>query len=1040
MRPLRHILPILPFALVNVLAPACWAQFPQAGDTTSPPNGAAGHDYIHAPGETVNPANGSVSIRIPLRVPSGRELTIPLSIAYDSAGAFYYGQSPGNTSPHWATITNVPFSQGGWSYTFPLLTHTQESWTAQGSNGRNLTCTEAVNYVFQDPTGNRHNMGLAVNTSVSAWMQWCGGSGPSILYGGEGPISATTSQSGAPPVTVTDGNGTVYYFSINPTSITDRNGNTISISTSGTPPSSATVRDTVGRTAVSVGSFGSSPDNINVAGLTSPYSVYWTTASASFTMNSIQLPTGSCPGSMSGSASAASQVVLPNGQKYTFTYDSTYGMLNKIIYPSGGYVRYVWGLNPQAEAGTWGSPDGNGGTIQTSCRYDFPAVTDRYVSFDGSTEVVHQHFSYSTSWPSGSVYYTSKTTTVTTYDLVRNTSFNTVYTYSAVYAPCAPDLNPGGLGDGCIGFTTEQIPIEQTIQYYDTTGSLLRTITKSWNNNDPRTLGSEQTTLDNGQSSLTVYCYNTSEQVTETDSYGLGTAAVTPASCSNNVPSGTVAGSLLRKTTKTYATFTGAHIVDLPSTVITYDGSGNRLAETDSSYDQSSLQATSVVQHSSAPGGSTRGNATTVTKQCFVGSTACASGNLATTFTYYDTGQIYQMTDPNSRITTYSYTDSYSSCGGTAPPSGASNAYLTQVTYPQTNGVNHIVSHCYNYTPGLMLSSTDENNLSTNYKYADSLDRLTETDFPDGGKTTLSYNDTPPAPTVTTSKEINSSGLTVTTVAASNGLGLVKQTQLTSDPQGTVYTGTTYDGLGRVYTVSNPYRTGGDPTTSSGTTTYYYDALGRKCLEVPPDGTLPSGGACPTTQPANTIFTTYSGNTTTVTDQTGKSRKSVTDGLGRLTQVFEDPAGLNYETDYGYDALGNLLCAAQKGTNSGTFTNCTSIPTGWHPRTFSYDSLSRLLTSSNPETGTITYKYDSDSNCSSPSTFLGLIVSKTDARGIRTCAQYDALSRETVLNYSNGDPTITTTYDQSNCLGLSTCQNTGQRTSRTDAAGSESWA
>src|SRR5215470_2222269 len=98
-----------------------------------------------------------------------------------------------------------------------------------------------------------------------------------------------------------------------------------------------------------------------------------------------------------------------------------------------------------------------------------------------------------------------------------------------------------------------------------------------------------------------------------------------------------------------------------------------------------------------------------------------------------------------------------------------------------------------------------------------------------------------------------------------------------------------------------------------------------------------------------------------------------------------------------------------------------------------YDSLSRLLTSNNPEVGTITYKYDSDTNCASPNSYPGLLVSKTDARGIRTCSQFDALNRETVRNYSNGDITIATTYDQSNCLGLSVCHNIGHRTSMTDA-------
>ena len=34
----------------------------------------------------------------------------------------------------------------------------------------------------------------------------------------------------------------------------------------------------------------------------------------------------------------------------------------------------------------------------------------------------------------------------------------------------------------------------------------------------------------------------------------------------------------------------------------------------------------------------------------------------------------------------------------------------------------------------------------------------------------------------------------------------------------------------------------------------------------------------------------------------------MTDALGRLTQVFEDPAGLNYETDY-YRELANYQTA-----------------------------------------------------------------------------------------------------------------------------------
>lgn len=403
-----------------------------------------------------------------------------------------------------------------------------------------------------------------------------------------------------------------------------------------------------------------------------------------------------------------------------------------------------------------------------------------------------------------------------------------------------------------------------------------------------------------------------------------------------------------------------------------------------------------------------------------------------TTYTYDETGQPLSMKDPNSNITQYSYADNFD-----FPPSANTNAYVTKITKPSTNGVPHITKYQYGFNDGKLRALTDENNLVTTYCYwtggctgtsLDPLVRLTGTTAPGGGKTTIAYNDA--ALTVTTSKAINASQ-TVTNVEVFDGIGHTKQDQLTSDPQGTVFTDTAYDGLGRVYTVSNPYRSGTDVTTSLGTTTYFYDALSRKCLEVPPDGILPTGGACPSTQPANTIFTTYSGNTTTVTDQTGRSRASVTDSLGRLTQVLEDPgstAHLNYETDYSYDALGNMLTVKQKGGTTDT--------TKWHTRTFTYDSLSRMLTSNNPEVGTLTYTYDPNSN----------VLTKKDARGITTnysptSSPIDSLNRVTAVTYSNGDPSIAFKYDESTCLtGVPQCNNIGHRTSMTDAAGSDIWA
>ncbi|HYL64879.1 MAG TPA: hypothetical protein VE077_19870, partial [Candidatus Methylomirabilis sp.] len=1028
----RLVVSILLVASCSICAPVVRAQLPQASDTTSPPTPGVGHDYLGGALDTVNPANGSVSIRIPLRVSAGRRLTIPLSIAYDSSGAFYYGlPSGGSGSPGYMTITNVPFSQGGWSYTFPLLTNASETWMQQYSNGKNYTCVETANYVLQDATGNRHNMGLVgLKTPVG------GNCGSAITTGGEGPILATLSGTSLLTTSVTDGNGTAYAFPavgyhanyLVPTSITDRNGNTVSISST---LSSASVTDTVGRSAVSVGTFGANPDSINVAGLGSPYQVSWTTASASFTIGQTNLNPGisqNCPTSVTGSASVISQIVLPNGQKLTFTYDPTYGMLSKMTYPTGGYVRYVWGLNSQAEAGIWAS-----GLASWNCRYDFPAVTDRYVSFDGTTEVLHQHYAYTTSWSGSSANYASKSTTLTTYDLVRNANFRTIYTYAGVSSPCVPDQNPNTAG--CLGNPTAQIPLEQTIQYYGTGANLLRTVTKSWFNSNTRTLGSELTTLDNGQSTLTVYCYNSSELETEHDDYDFGNAAPALPSCAAGVPSGTAAGPLLRRTVTTYSpstTMSNYNVIDEPSKVQVYDSTGSNLAgETDYTYDNPVGATTSgIVQHS---GGCNCGNLTAAARWL-----NSSSSTLTTNYTNDDTGQRLSMTDPRGNQTTYSYADDYSS--GTPP--GSTNAFLTQITHPNT-GVGHIEKFSYAYATGELTGSTDQNNQVTNYEYNDSLARLTEADFPDGGQVATSYNDVPPV-SIGSATKINSSTNLITT-SIFDGLGHVTQTQLNSDPDGATYTDKTYDALGHVYCVSNPYRVSnpsnlGNFGFTDGITTTVYDALGRVTAVQPPDywtATSPGGPTCPslTTQttpanPTNFVSTSYSGNCTTVTDEAGKARKSCSDGLGRLTQVTEDPGGLGYVTNYGYDALDNLTSVVQNGSRQ---------------RTFVYDSLSQLTSATNPESGTITYSYDANGNLTSKTSPA---PNQTGSATVTANYSYDALNRLTQKSFSDGTtPAVKYGYDGIALTGCSVAPPTladsnpiGRRTAMCDGAGAESWS
>ena len=995
MSPARLVRALLFLCLIVPFTPASRAQIPPNSSITATPIPGSGHDYLGGQIDTVNPATGSVSLRIPVIIPPSRGITLPFFFSYDTAGANYLTMAIGSGTAFWNTINP------GWNEALPSVSMNHVSWTTLIDGGpRKKTCSELNNFMFQDAHGARHDLNLSnfsfnnqndpcyINT-----QDWPPAFDATVATtGNEGPIfgAIPSNWTGTPTVTVTDGDGTNFFFPAGgglATSVVDRNGNSITInSTTHTNPTYVSFNyvDTSGRTVLQDSGIGISPETLTVSGLGASYTLTWAAVPTPTFTTPITTLSGSCSTAHNTWGSpAVSNLKLPNGQSYSFSYDSVYGLLNKVTYPAGGYVRYVWGMNSAAEFI---------GSNLCDMEYGVPAITDRYVSFDGTHEVLHQTFTYSTTWnwPS-SAQWTSKQTTVTTYDLVRNTSFKTIYNYSGVPADVPPNSAP----------LTSQDVVESSVLSYETTGSLIKTVSKTWRN--VRLLTGQTTNYAaNNQVNQTGWGYNSNELQTEQDDYDFGTGAP---------------GSLLRKTLTSYLTT----IIDKPTKVQVYDSSGtNLVAETDYTYDNPAATATSGIVEHNTTGVCVCGNLTAEAHWLNASGTT-----LTTTYTNDDTGQRLSMTDPRGNTTTYSYTDNYSS----GIPPGPTNTYLTQVTHPQTGGVNHIEKYSYAYASGEVTSSTDQNNLVTTYKYNDSLSRLTETDFPDGGVTTQSYNDAPynpstPSPSTTTTKKINSSANLVTLVAL-DGLGHTIRSEITSDPQGTVYTDTAYDGLGRVYTISNPYRSGTDPTTSSGTTTYAYDALNRKTSVTYPDNAV--------------LTTAYCGASTLVTDPASRWRRSRTDGLGRLVEVDEPNAigatvnsngcpGTGepvWVTSHTVDTLGNLKQVVQNGS---------------HTRTFTYDLLSRLLTSSNPEVGTITYNYDSDSNCASPNSFAGLLVSKIDARGIRTCAQYDALNRQTVLNYSNGDPTVTTTYDGSACLGLSACQNIGHPTSITDAAGSESWA
>jgi hypothetical protein len=105
--------------------PCLFAQTTAVTNETSTPVEGAGHDYIKMLSETVNPANGSVSIRIQTPTPAGRGLSVPFSFGYDSNGA-YHLTTDGLGDLFWQDNWSYP-AERGWSYTVPMLSDVQIS-------------------------------------------------------------------------------------------------------------------------------------------------------------------------------------------------------------------------------------------------------------------------------------------------------------------------------------------------------------------------------------------------------------------------------------------------------------------------------------------------------------------------------------------------------------------------------------------------------------------------------------------------------------------------------------------------------------------------------------------------------------------------------------------------------------------------------------------------------------------------------------------------------------------------------------------------
>jgi YD repeat-containing protein len=226
----------------------------------------------------------------------------------------------------------------------------------------------------------------------------------------------------------------------------------------------------------------------------------------------------------------------------------------------------------------------------------------------------------------------------------------------------------------------------------------------------------------------------------------------------------------------------------------------------------------------------------------------------------------------------------------------------------------------------------------------------------------------------------------------------------------------TYDSNGRLSGTSVPCQVAANNNCAGPFSTVTYDALNRPLVN-----TSAAGGTVTNTYTQNDVLSVLG---PAPTGENTKQKQYEYDGLGRLTSVCEITSGTGssicaqavsktgFWTKYTYNTLNRLTQVSMNA--QGTPQN----------RNYTYDSIGRVLSEANPESGTVNYTYDSASGCTG--TFNGDLVKRVDARGIISCYAYDALHRPLIISYSDGTPTKSFVYDSATVNGNIMANATGQ--------------
>ncbi|MGA2654123.1 MAG: hypothetical protein ABSF28_26680, partial [Terracidiphilus sp.] len=665
---------------------------------------------------------------------------------------------------------------------------------------------------------------------------------------------------------------------------------------------------------------------------------------------------------VSGNLEVISSVVLPDGSSYQFGYENnSYGELNSMTLPHGGAVSFNYstapGLNISSENATTTLPS---------------RWVQSHFGSDGTTNFVWSEASTSS-------YSQGGTTCGLVTNQVTTASANNIYKFSSCYGNIllqeidhgsatssqvdAIDLYSYDTGHPCPSYATTYTNPWVSYPY-----TVRPCSGYMWMNITGKTTVLPLVTSSPFTTSLTTdiqYSYSNPGTGIPTSVKQWDYYAAAPTSLPDS-PSGLPT----RETDTTLGyNVNGA----LFPTLVQYKSStGSVVASVNYTYDEAAYMSgaapSSTPNHNDAYVTGNRGNLTTVSKCC--GWNGTSSVTLTSHIWYDDAGTVTAIQDANTNKTTLAY--------------DPTDTFPITITLPTTGSgsstVSHVISQTFDSNSGQLSSVTDENGQITTYTF-DSLGRPYQFKFSNAGSPVTLQTTTYPSANETDISVLQSPGVLLSASSFVDSYGRSVQSV-----QEGVSTETTYDGQGRLYSVTNPHLS--TPSSTDGTTYYAHDELGRvKSV------TMPNGYA--------TTYS-YAGNTVTVTDALGHSRQTTSDAFGDTTSVLEPNSSgtLALATTYQYNWQSQLTQVSQQGGTSNSAL--------WRTRTFNYDGVGRLISQTTPEAGTMSFGYDNNGNLTT--------AQNQNATNNTTTTSYDALNRP-IQAVVGGGPTYTYTYDAEDSSG-----------------------